>query len=198
MRIGLQTWGTEGDIRPFFALTQALVARGHQATLLYTSVEGKSFDALASGCGIEARGVGGDYFAANRAETEARLAAVMAQPSPLKQIRGILEASMDPVADVMLDAATELAARSDAVVGHFITHQAGAAAAAHGKPYVMVSLAPVLPSVHYAPIGTPNLGRSSTRSSGTSSGACSSRSSRAGSTSPAGGSASPQSRTSWP
>ena len=66
---------------------------------------------------------------------------------------------MDPVVDVMLEAATDLARRSDAVVGHFMTHTAGAAAELHGRPYVFVSLAPVLPSVHYPPIGTPNLGR---------------------------------------
>ena len=159
MRIGLQTWGTEGDIRPFFALTQALAARGHEVRLLYTNIEGRTHDALAAGCGIDARSVASDYFLANREEVAARLAAVFAVSNPLRQIRGILEAAMDPVVDALFDAGLELAAKSDALVGHFITHTAGAAAAVHQRPYVIVSLAPVLPSAHYAPIGTPDLGR---------------------------------------
>jgi sterol 3beta-glucosyltransferase/vancomycin aglycone glucosyltransferase len=66
---------------------------------------------------------------------------------------------MDPIVDALFDAGLELAANSDAVVGHFMTHTAGAGAAVHRRPYIIVSLAPVLPSAHYAPIGTPDLGR---------------------------------------
>jgi UDP:flavonoid glycosyltransferase YjiC (YdhE family) len=159
MRIGLQTWGTEGDVRPFFALAQALVARGHQVKLLYSNVEGRTFDALGAACGIDARSVGGDYFLANRHEVTARMAEVFAMGNPLRQLPGMLEAVMDPIVDVMLDAALGMAKETDAMVGHFIAHTAGAAAAAHGKPYVLVSLAPLLPSVHYPPIGLPDLGR---------------------------------------
>jgi UDP:flavonoid glycosyltransferase YjiC (YdhE family) len=159
MRVGLQTWGTEGDVRPFFGLAQALMARGHRVRLCYTNVEGKSFERLAEGCGVEARDVGGDYFRANRDVAGAHLEKLFIDKSPLRQIRGILEAAMDPVVDRMLDAGLELAAESDVMVGHFMTHPAGAAASKHGRPYVLVSLQPILPSVHYAPIGTPDLGR---------------------------------------
>ena len=44
-RIGLQTWGTEGDVRPFFALGHALQKRGHEVRVVYTSVEGRDFGA---------------------------------------------------------------------------------------------------------------------------------------------------------
>ena len=36
VRVGIQTWGSEGDIRPFMALGHALASRGHQVELLYT------------------------------------------------------------------------------------------------------------------------------------------------------------------
>ena len=159
MRIGIQTWGTEGDVRPFFALARALVQRGHTVRLHYTNIDGRSFDGLAAGCGVDARAVAGEYFRTNREKVTARLEELFAMSSPLRQIRGILEASMDPVIDEMFDAASELAADSDLVVGHFMTHPAGAAAAKHRRPYVLVSLQPVLPSRHYAPVGTPDLGR---------------------------------------
>jgi sterol 3beta-glucosyltransferase len=159
LRIGIQTWGTEGDVRPFFALAQALAIRGHRVRLNYTSVEGRLFDALAKGCGIEARSVGGEYFVTHREEVQRRMSEIFALGNPLQQIRGIFEASMDPVVDAMFDAASELAEDSDAVVGHFLTHPAGAAAAKYGKPYTMVTLQPVMPSAHYAPVGMPDLGR---------------------------------------
>jgi len=159
MRIGVQTWGTEGDVRPFFSLATGLVARGHEVRLVYTNVEGRTFDALATGCGVDARSVGAEYFLANKETLGPKMEAVMADPQPLRQIRAIIEHTMDPVVDAMFDAADDLAAWSDGMVGHFMTHPAGAAAAKHGRPYALVSLAPVLPSRHYAPIGTPDLGR---------------------------------------
>jgi hypothetical protein len=42
MRIGLQTWGSEGDIQPFVALADGLQKAGHEVTLVITSVENKA------------------------------------------------------------------------------------------------------------------------------------------------------------
>jgi UDP:flavonoid glycosyltransferase YjiC (YdhE family) len=53
MRIGLQTWGSDGDIRPFLALAAGLKAAGHQVTLSITSVDGKDYSELAQRLGIE-------------------------------------------------------------------------------------------------------------------------------------------------
>ena len=47
MRIGLQTWGSEGDIRPFFALAEGLQKAGHNVTLVVTSAEDKDYTSLA-------------------------------------------------------------------------------------------------------------------------------------------------------
>ncbi len=159
MRIGIQTWGTEGDVRPFFALAMALMARGHEVKLVYTNVEGRTFEALAAGCGVDARSVGHAYFQENGATLVPAMEALLRKSNPLGQIRGIIEKHMDPVADLMFEASLELAAWSDGVVGHFLMHGAGTGARKHEKPYVIVSLAPVQPSAHYAPVGAPDLGR---------------------------------------
>ncbi len=38
MNIGIQTWGSEGDVRPFLALAAGLRAAGHDVTLAVTRV----------------------------------------------------------------------------------------------------------------------------------------------------------------
>ena len=39
MKVALQTWGSDGDIRPMIGLAAGLVRRGHQATLSIGSVD---------------------------------------------------------------------------------------------------------------------------------------------------------------
>ncbi len=36
MRIGVQTWGSYGDVRPFLAISGGLAASGHDVTLYVT------------------------------------------------------------------------------------------------------------------------------------------------------------------
>ncbi len=39
MKIGVQTWGSEGDLRPFFALCEGLAQAGHDVSLEYSSAD---------------------------------------------------------------------------------------------------------------------------------------------------------------
>ena len=41
MKIGLQTWGSEGDVQPFLALASGLVKAGHEVTLVITEVSNR-------------------------------------------------------------------------------------------------------------------------------------------------------------
>lgn len=66
MRVALISWGTEGDIRPFFSLARALKQRGHEVSLDYVSVEGRTFEALARVCDVDAKPLAGEYFRENR------------------------------------------------------------------------------------------------------------------------------------
>ncbi|MEI7430845.1 MAG: glycosyltransferase, partial [Betaproteobacteria bacterium] len=47
MKIGLQAWGSEGDIQPFTALSAGLVERGHEVTLVVTDNVGRDYSDLA-------------------------------------------------------------------------------------------------------------------------------------------------------
>jgi UDP:flavonoid glycosyltransferase YjiC (YdhE family) len=159
MRIGLITWGTEGDVRPFFALAQALTQRGHTVELAYVSVEDRSFEALSASCGVTATAIGGDYFRDNRARLHECAARSLESASPPAQFELILRDLMDPVADEILQHALALAARCDVLVGHILVHPVATAAAKAGVPYVAVALQPVFRSKHYPPAGAGDLGR---------------------------------------
>jgi sterol 3beta-glucosyltransferase len=47
--VGIQTWGSDGDIRPFVALANGLARAGHQVTLAVTSIDGKDYSVLCTG-----------------------------------------------------------------------------------------------------------------------------------------------------
>jgi sterol 3beta-glucosyltransferase len=52
MRIGLQTWGSEGDVQPFIALAAGLASAGHEVTLLATDIHRRDYSALAQKLGF--------------------------------------------------------------------------------------------------------------------------------------------------
>ncbi|MFO0605101.1 MAG: glycosyltransferase [Polyangiales bacterium] len=159
MRVGLITWGTEGDVRPFVALARALSQRGHAVALEYVSVEGRSFEALAAGCGVAATDISGSYFRDHRDELHEASARSLERASPPAQFELILRDLMDPVADALLERALALAARSDVLVGHSLAHPVATAAAKADVPFALVALQPVFRSKRYPPPGAPDLGR---------------------------------------
>ena len=57
VRIGIQTWGSEGDIRPFVALGAALTRRGHLVELLYTEISQRNYEHVAAALGFTARAI---------------------------------------------------------------------------------------------------------------------------------------------
>ncbi len=159
MRVGLITWGTEGDVRPFFSLARALSQRGHRVEMEYVNVEGRTFEALARACGVEATPFAGEYFRANREALHRASAASLERASPPEQFEMILRDLMDPIADEMLSRSLAIASRSDVVVGHVLAHPVATATAKADVPYAAVALQPVFRSKHYPPAGASNGGR---------------------------------------
>lgn len=158
MRVGLQSWGTEGDLRPFLGLGRALVARGHQVRLVFTGVEGRDFGDVTRRMGVDTTFVDDGYFAAHRDELAAKTRDSFRLGGPRKQFELILRDLMDPVESSMLAAARELAMWADVVAGHFLAYPVAVAAEAHRRPYVAIALQPVFGSRQYPPSGAPSLG----------------------------------------
>jgi sterol 3beta-glucosyltransferase len=158
MRIGIQTWGSEGDIRPFIALGHALTQRGHAVELLYTEISDRRYEHVAAALGFPARAVASPVIAGREREYEVGLAAIGARDQ-LSQGRVIFRELLEPVAEPIYQAALDLCSRSELLIHHFILHPARAAAEQTGTPQATVAFAHMLaPSRFVQPSGLPDLG----------------------------------------
>lgn len=158
MHIGIQTWGSEGDIRPLLALGHGLVQRGHTVELVYTDIGNRNYDAVAASLGLSARAVATPVIADDQELYAIGLAAINA-PNPLVQGKIIYDRLLRPVEGQVFDAAVDLCRRSDLVVTHLLLNQARAAAELAGRPAVSVTFAhSLVPSRRIHPDGLPRLG----------------------------------------
>jgi sterol 3beta-glucosyltransferase len=157
VRIGIQTWGSEGDIRPFLALGHALAKRGHHVELVYTEVGERRYEAVAASLGFTARAVASPIVDGERA-IEIGLKALNTRDQ-LQQGLLISRELLEPAIEPMFAAAVELCRRSDLLIHHFIVHASRAAADLANVPAVTVQFAHMLiPSRNIHPPGTPRVG----------------------------------------
>lgn len=154
MKIGLQTWGSHGDIRPFVALAEGLQQAGHEVTLVLTCVDSNAYAALASPSGVKIRVVASPVIELAEVERLGEAAARMV--NPFAQTRMLIEGGFLPAEQAMLDAAQQLVAECDLLIGHFFVYPLQIAAERAGKPYVSVLLSHVMvPSAYSHPLGLP-------------------------------------------
>ncbi len=153
MRIGIQTWGTRGDVEPFFALARGLAADGHEVRVVVSTQADADLPAV-DGVSIERAGVEMD-----QAQGDALFDRVIALRSPMDQARLVLDEALLPGADGMFEAASDLAADSDVIIRHHFLFMAQAAAMRAGIPELSVFLTPdLLPTDERPPTGMPSLG----------------------------------------
>jgi sterol 3beta-glucosyltransferase len=138
MKIGIQTWGSTGDVNPFIALAAGLVQAGHQVTLVITCAERRDF--AATGARLGFRVVHAGYIGASEEALNDLGRELFAVANPVSQVRVIFERLFEPGVTVMYAAAQALSAEHDLIIGHFIVHPAQLAAEQAGKPYVTVAL----------------------------------------------------------
>lgn len=159
MRIGVFTWGTEGDVRPFVALAAGLVRRGHQVELSYVMIDGRDLGELCASHGVLSRFVARETAVAAFTRPGPHQDVINGRGgSPLKQVQSILKGLLDPVTPELFDDALAHVARYDLVIVHFLHHPAATAALARGVPVVFVLTAPATPTRELPPIGAPSLG----------------------------------------
>lgn len=155
MKIGIQTWGTDGDILPFIALAHGLQGAGHQVTIAYTSVDGKDYAAYAAAGGFVAvSAYDGFDGALNPALDE-----IIRTNDPMKQFVLVMQHYFDPALEAMYAASQALCADNELVIGHMVNHTLLTAAEVSGRPRVSVALAPLAVRTNEIPLFGPNLGR---------------------------------------
>ncbi|GAB4177048.1 MAG: hypothetical protein Fur0032_17100 [Terrimicrobiaceae bacterium] len=118
MRVGLQTWGSEGDCRPFLHLAAGLARAGHEVRLVVTEVAARSYADDAARGGFDLREVASPVF--RDIEVMRRLESdLLKAASPPQQARLLLERAFDPVCEPVEEASRELAAWAEVLVGHY-------------------------------------------------------------------------------
>lgn len=159
MRIGIQTWGSEGDVNPFIALAGGLAKAGHKVTLAITCMERKSYARFAEQLGFSLGTV--DYIGKSDEEFILVSEKLRASSNPLRQLRVVLDEMFEPGVSAMYETAQSLCAENDLIIGHFLLHPAHAAAEIAGKPYLTVTLNHGSIATPYSPPSMlPNLGGS--------------------------------------
>ncbi|MGY6275484.1 glycosyltransferase [Methylomonas sp. MgM2] len=155
MKIGIQTWGSNGDIRPMLALADGLKKAGHQVTLVVSSIDNQSYQAISRQLGIQYRQIPEriDFDMEGFAERSFRM-------HPLRWLRALLDEAFFPSEQAIFEAAKTLVAENDYVVGHHFLYPLKLAALQQGKPFFSVTFCHgAIPSSGVAPLGFPNLGR---------------------------------------
>ena len=154
MKIGIQTWGSEGDVRPLLALAAGLRAAGHDVTLVVTHITNNDYADLGAEFGVSVRQAG--HLSADVAKLAGDVLA--GETYILDQVKIILRDLFAPAAEDMLSEAKRLCRENELVIGHFLVHPLKTAAELSGTPHVSVFLAPLIPSSACPPPGAPHLG----------------------------------------
>ena len=157
MKIGLQTWGSDGDIRPMVALAHGLAAAGHEVRLLISSVEGKDYGPLAAALGLGVQPVGKLEISEEEFRDFAREA--FSARNPVDQIARVMARLYEPMAAQIAEASRALCQDHDVVIGHSMLHSLGAFAEKAGRAHVTVTFTPsMIPTRKMSPEGLPDLG----------------------------------------
>lgn len=150
MKVGLQTWGTEGDFMPFLALAVGLKNAGHEVTLAYTSIDGKDYSSYAETEGINLVRANGNVTVPK----DFNPYALGAKPGSFREYSKLLERYFEPYTEAMYAASVQLSQHCDVVVGHAVCHTLLTAAEKFDKPRVSLVLTPlVIKSNYVSPIG---------------------------------------------
>ena len=153
MRIGIEGWGSEGDLRPLVALAGTLKKRGHEPDLVFVVVDDKDHAPLCLRYGVTMRVIPEDVVI--RVEDIVREAS---GETPGKILEAVMARAFRPYVDAMYEAGLALCAKSDVVIGTSSAWALKAAALKTGVPYVVVDYMPVVRSRVVPPTGLANWG----------------------------------------
>ncbi|MEY4718936.1 MAG: hypothetical protein RL563_1554 [Pseudomonadota bacterium] len=155
MKIGIQTWGSNGDVRPLLALADGLQKAGHQVTLVVSSIDNQSYATICQQLNISYRQVPEyiDFPMEDFAERSFKM-------NPLQWLRALLDEAFFPSEQAIYQAAQTLVAENDYVIGHHFLYPLKLAALLQNKPFYSVTFChAAIPNPLLPPFGFPDLGR---------------------------------------
>ena len=104
MKIGIQTWGSHGDIRPFIALAEGLQSSGHTVSLIITSIDSSKYENLLSNTDVNIQLISSPVIP-NRKELDQIEDCIFNESNSIKQTQLIIEKLFLPVESEMYQAA---------------------------------------------------------------------------------------------
>ena len=158
MKIGMQTWGVDGDIRPFCALAGGLVAAGHKVTLAVTSIDKKNYSEFANALGFEIHHV--DVPFPDYTERQNRMINFILESTVNTPVQAFILAAktFNPLVDDMFAISKKLASENDLLINYFVCHTLAAAAEAENKKWITIYPAPCYIQSSFIPPTTfPNI-----------------------------------------
>jgi len=159
MKIGLLTWGSDGDIRPFCALAGGLAARGHDVTLAVASVDNKDYSNLGQAMGFKVIPACRKYEYTQQQADEMVLR-IIASRNLAMHFKILFDEMFKPAVDDLMETSNTLCGQNDLVIGHIAVYPLFIAAEKHGLPCVTVSPVPsFFKTAFEPPEGLPNLGQ---------------------------------------
>jgi sterol 3beta-glucosyltransferase len=156
MKIGLQTWGSHGDIWPLLALAGGLSSAGHDVTVAYTSIDNEDYTSMAEALNFkivkEYRGFG--------KEEEKVFAKIIKSRNIVKQFSLLSDHFFEPVVEDMYKTSEKLCSENDMVIGYSGNHTLLTASEKYNCPRAVVHTFPnAIESKHTPPVGAPHLGK---------------------------------------
>jgi len=164
MKIGMQTWGSDGDILPMCALAGELTDVGHEVTLVVTSIDNKNYSKLSESLGFQLIHV--DLPMPELSEREIRfinfiLESTINTPFQILLLGNI---TFNNVIEEMFSVSKKLAEENDLLINYFFCHTLATASEIEGKKWITVYPAPCyIYSAHIPPTSFPNIGMTTNR-----------------------------------
>jgi len=157
LRIGMQTWGSHGDIRPLLALAEGLQSSGHEVTLAITCIDSTEWNTSISKTGVKIQSVATPVIP-DKNEYAAIMEAWTNEANGFKKNDIAMTRLYRPVEAENYQMAEQLCDDNDLVIGHYFHYPLQTAAEKAGRDYVSVMLSHgLVPSSLKAPVGYPML-----------------------------------------
>ena len=160
MRIGMQTWGGHGDIRPLLALAEGLQSSGHEVSLAITCINSAEYNASISKTGVKIHSVASPVIRDKEEFAEIEKT-ILNEANSIKRNYIIMTRLYLPVEAEVYQVAEQLCVDNDLVIGQYWHYPLQTAAEKAGRDHVSVMLNPrLVPSSLQPPLGYPMLGKS--------------------------------------
>jgi UDP:flavonoid glycosyltransferase YjiC (YdhE family) len=155
VRVGIQGWGSEGDVRPLIALAARLRREGHTPSVVLTPIDARDYRGECRSLDVPLRVVPEEIGFSLEALTEGARSS-----DPSKLSRAVLDLGFTPHVEAMYAAALDLCGQSDVVIGGASSWYVKAAALKVGIPFVGVDYYPgIVPSKRTPPLGLSSWGQ---------------------------------------